>query len=856
MRTATRRLTVILLATAVLLGASLFLAFGLSRYAGEKQDDVLHTYDVLQATQALLALVQDAETGQRGYLLTHQDSYLAPYREAVNAIPGAVAKLSTLVADNAGQVARIATLDGLIKRKLDELETTIGLSRTDGFEAALAVVLTNSGKAVMDQIRATTDEILAERHAALTQRIADADAVENQTLIVAVLAGLIGLAALITAAVGLARSYRRVRATEIALSAQTMVLQATLDNCRDGVAVFDKDQALAASNGRFFQLFGIPPSARRERKLFAELVTGDGKRLDAIAAAPPGAAAPYGESSGTLFHVVHDNREIEIYRNTMPDGGLILACADITRRVRAEEMVRQTQKTEAIGQLTGGVAHDFNNLLQVIRTNLDLLAGDVKGNTRAEERLRNALVGTERGARLTQQLLAYARRQPLAPVVVNLGRLVNEMTDLLRRTLGETIEIETVVAGGLWNTLVDPGQVENAILNLAINARDAMPGGGKLTIELANSSLDETYAAEHSEVAPGQYVMLAVTDTGAGMTPEVIARAFEPFYTTKGEGKGTGLGLSMVFGFVKQSEGHAKIYSEPGHGTTVKLYLPRSRRPEDIVATVPLGPAAGGDECILVVEDEPAVRRAAVDMLKELGYRVLEAENGEKAMAVLTSGAGVDLLFTDVVMPGPMTSRDLARQAQARFPGMAVLFTSGYTENAIIHHGRLDEDVHLISKPYGKDELAHKIRATLAEAKRAAAAPAAAEAKATQAGERALTVLLVEDEPLIRLATVDQLEELGHRVIDTGTAQEALRVIDGRDDLDVLLTDVGLPGMNGRELALEARRRLPALRIVIATGRSSPAHGGLAAIADAAHLNKPYHVEQLRRALAATESRA
>ena len=745
-------------------------------------------------------------------------------------------------------------LDGLIKQKLDELETTITLSRTDTFEAALAVVLTNTGKKVMDDIRATIDELLAERRAALAQRVEATDAAEAETLIVAVLAGLIGLAALITASFGLARSYRRVRAAEIALSEQAIVLQATLDNCRDGIAVFDKNLALSSSNGRFFQLFDLPAAARRERGKFAELKTGAGTLLEAIVSPSAGASAVSSDDNGgTLHQIVHNNREIEIYRNVMPDGGMILACADITRRVRAEEMVRQTQKMEAIGQLTGGVAHDFNNLLQVIRTNLDLLSGDVASNTRAEARLRNALAGTERGARLTQQLLAYARRQPLAPVSTNLGRLVGDMTDLLRRTIGETIEIETVVAGGLWNTLVDPGQVENAILNLAINARDAMPAGGKLTIELANSSLDEAYAADHNEVTPGQYVMLAVADTGTGMPPDVLAHAFEPFYTTKGEGKGTGLGLSMVFGFAKQSGGHAKIYSEPGHGTTVKLYLPRSKRPEERPALMPHSAAMGGSECILVVEDEPAVRRAAVDMLGELGYRVLEAENGESAMAVLTSGAGVDLLFTDVVMPGPMISRELARQAHARYPNLAVLFTSGYTENAIIHHGRLDEDVQLISKPYGKDELAHKIRATLAEAKRAAAPT---DADAPKPAERALTVLLVEDEPLIRLATVDQLEELGHTVIGAATAHEALRVIEDRNDLDVLLTDVGLPGMNGRDLAVEARRRLPALRIVIATGRTSPATGGMSALADAVHLSKPYHVEQLRQALAATENRA
>jgi CheY-like chemotaxis protein len=350
--------------------------------------------------------------------------------------------------------------------------------------------------------------------------------------------------------------------------------------------------------------------------------------------------------------------------------------------------------------------------------------------------------------------------------------------------------------------------------------------------------------------------MLAVTDTGTGMTPEIMARAFEPFYTTKGEGKGTGLGLSMVFGFVKQSDGHAKIYSEPGHGTTVKLYLPRSKRPEERPAARAAGPVIGGTERILVVEDEPAVRRAAVDVLTELGYRVLEAENGESAVAVLTGGAAIDLLFTDVVMPGPITSRDLAHQARARFPGIGILFASGYTENSIIHHGRLDEDVTLISKPYGRDELAHKIRAVLAARSVGGPAPGEVDGVAvTPAVDGALTSLLVEDEPLIRLGTIDQLEELGHTVIGVATASEALAALDGRESIDVLLTDLGRPGMNGRDLAMEARRRRASLRIVIASGRVGPADGGHPELAGAVTLGKPYQTEDLKRALARTLKR-
>jgi signal transduction histidine kinase len=397
----------------------------------------------------------------------------------------------------------------------------------------------------------------------------------------------------------------------------------------------------------------------------------------------------------------------------------------IEQRERAEEALRQSQKMEAIGHLTGGIAHDFNNILQIIAGNLDLLQPAVRENDRALRRLQSASMAAERAARLTQQLLAFARRQPLQPKVLNVGRRMSEVADLLRRTLGGNIEVECVGAGGLWNVQADFAQLENAILNLALNARDAMPGGGKLTIETANVFLDDAYARRHGDVEPGQYVMVAVTDTGCGMTAEQMDRAFEPFYTTKPEGQGTGLGLSQVYGFVKQSGGHVKIYSELEHGTSVKVYLPRVRQGEEEPARPVLDAAGSGTgECVLVVEDDAAVRTATVEMLGELGYRVLEAEDGARALAVLDSGVAVDLLFTDVVMPGPVSSRELAAKAKASRPDLAVLFTSGYTENAIIHHGRLDDGVFLLSKPYRKEELARKIRSVLADGRVAQVAAA------------------------------------------------------------------------------------------------------------------------------------
>ena len=410
-------------------------------------------------------------------------------------------------------------------------------------------------------------------------------------------------------------------------------------------------------------------------------------------------------------------RSFDFTIRPMRDGaGAIVAvvpeATELTERRKVEEALRQAQKMEAVGQLTGGVAHDFNNLLQVISGNLQLLTKDLSGNERAERRVASANLAVARGAKLASQLLAFGRRQPLQPKVLNIGRLVSGMDEMLRRTLGESVEVETIVSGGLWNTLVDPAQLENALLNLALNARDAMDGNGRMTIEVCNSVLDAAYARINDRVIAGQYVMLAVTDTGTGMPPELIEKVFEPFFSTKPEGRGTGLGLSMVYGFVKQSHGHVKIYSEVGEGSTIKLYLPRVTQSEDAVISAPHEAVVGGGETILVVEDDPDVRATTVDILIELGYRVLKARDAASALTVIEAGLAIDLLFTDVVMPGTMKSTELARKAQERIPGIRVLFTSGYTENAIVHGGRLDAGVELISKPYTREELAHRIRRT------------------------------------------------------------------------------------------------------------------------------------------------
>jgi PAS domain S-box-containing protein len=388
---------------------------------------------------------------------------------------------------------------------------------------------------------------------------------------------------------------------------------------------------------------------------------------------------------------------------------------ETTGRRRVEEQLRQAQKMEAVGQLTGGVAHDFNNLLQVISGSLELLAPAVAGDARAERRLANAQIAVNRGSKLASQMLAFGRRQALEPKAVNIGRLIAALDPMLRGALGGAVEVETVIGGGLWNCMVDPTQIENAVLNLAINARDAMDGAGKLTIEVGNASLDDNYVLANSDAVAGQYVMLAVTDTGSGMTPEIMGRVFEPFFSTKPEGRGSGLGLSMVYGFVKQSGGHVKLYSELGQGTTIRLYLPRVHQSEDVVVPVAPLPVDGGGETILVAEDDEQVRGTVVELLSELGYRVLKAKDARSALMIIESGVAIDLLFTDVVMPGPLRSPELARQARERLPGLAVLFTSGYTENAIVHGGRLDEGVELLAKPYTREALARKIRQVLGQ---------------------------------------------------------------------------------------------------------------------------------------------
>nr|WP_317128301.1 ATP-binding protein [Sphingomonas baiyangensis] len=499
----------------------------------------------------------------------------------------------------------------------------------------------------------------------------------------------------------------------------------------------------------------------------------------------------------------------------------------------AEEALRQAQKMEAVGQLTGGIAHDFNNLLTVVTGNIGIaqrsLSQENVHEPRALRALEGAMKGAERAAALTQRLLAFSRRQPLAPKPVDVDRLIGSMADLLARSLGELVATETITAPGLWRVEADPHQLEAAILNLAVNARDAMPDGGRLTIETANAKLNEAYAAQHAEVAPGSYVVIAVTDTGCGMTPDQVERAFEPFFTTKEVGKGTGLGLSMVYGFVKQSGGHVKIYSEIGHGTTIRLYLPRLTRDvrdDEVEAQRVCGLEPSRQrETILVCEDDDDVRAYTVECLRELGYRVLEAHDGPSALRLLErQGAPIELLFTDVVMPG-MSGRELADAARERQAGLRVLYTSGYTRNAIVHGGRLDPGVEMIGKPFTFEALARTVRDVLDRG-------------------RSGRVLVIETEDGLRHLAIEALSASGLAAEGAANAAEALgKLRVARGDYSFVVLD----GALAPTLLPEIRGLQADLAVIVAGG------GGAAGSADPrlAIVARPYTAAGLRETWAA-----
>ena len=524
------------------------------------------------------------------------------------------------------------------------------------------------------------------------------------------------------------RGYARLVETEQAERHQAEILNTTITSMADAILVADQTGRILLANPAAVRTFGDRPDicsedwARTYHPFLPDGVTPfphdqmplskavRGEAIDniEIVLRPPGTTKP--------VHLVANGRPLREPTGALK--GAVVVCRDVTAANEIERQLRQAQKMDAVGQLTGGIAHDFNNILTVITGTIEILSDAIADNPTLVPIAKMIDEAAERGAELTRHLLAFARKQPLQPRETDVNALIVETAKLLRPALGEHIEIESILEEDAWPTLVDPSQLATALLNLALNARDAMPNGGKMTIDTANVVLDESYAKMHSEVHPGPYVMVAVSDTGTGIPAAISDKVFEPFFTTKGVGKGTGLGLSMVYGFVKQSGGHIKIYSEEGHGTSIKIYLPRaSSRQMDRPAPIPPATSAlRGTETILVVEDDAMVRDYVIAQLASLGYATLSAANAAESLALVNQGAKFDLLFTDVIMPGDMNGRQLAEEIIKRRPAVKVLFTSGYTENAIFHHRRLDPGVLLLAKPYRKVDLARMVRTALESA--------------------------------------------------------------------------------------------------------------------------------------------
>ncbi len=799
---------------------------------------VAHSHEVIETTQAILTEVLNVESGQRGYILGRNERFLDNFEAGQAALPALETRLLQLTADSPEQTARVKRLIAMAKQRVQIAAMRVNLVRQGRVDEAFQYAYMG-GKTSMDATRAAVDELMSAERALLAKRTDEADRAEKLSLLIAMVVSALAVAGLGASLVSMANAARRLaheiserEGAEAAQRESQALYRALFANTADFLFVIDVSEdgvfSVAELNPAFERATGITTLSARGRDIRELGSRSVAAKLIAhynavIAAGKPVFGRdvyplPNGQRTWESIHVPVRGADGRIERIERIVG----SARDVTERDRAEEQLRRAQRMEAIGHLTGGVAHDFNNLLQVIQGNLELVAPDIADRGAATQRLRNALHGADRAAQLTRQLLAFARRQPLEPRAVNLGRLVGDMAEMLRRMLGEAIQVETIVSVGLWNTLADPAQVESALLNLAINARDAMPGGGRLSLELTNARLDAPDTQSVGDIAPGDYVLISVSDTGHGMTAEIASRVFEPFFTTKGEEKGTGLGLSMVYGFVKQSNGHVQIYSEVDQGTTVKIFLPRAHQEERRETPVAVEPVDSRSETVLVVEDNDMVRASSVGMLRDLGYTCVHASDGTEALAMLRDGVKVDLIFTDVVMPGPIRGRELAVEAQRLTPGLPILFTSGYTEDSIVHDGRLDPGVQLLSKPFTREQLARRVRAALARARP--------------------VVLVVEDDALVRLAAIDMIGALGFTVLQAGDAVAALTILHSEARVDILFADVGLPGMRGPELAEEAVKLRPSLKVVFASG-----YGDIAAttLQGFTRLGKPYQQEQL-----------
>jgi PAS domain S-box-containing protein len=711
---------------------------------------VEHTMQVLEKSSDLHMLLRQAEASSRGFALSGAERFVTEFEETSGLVPGAWADLRRLVRDNPMQSARLQSIDGDVRRRIElagELIRRHAANDRDGLQALAASA---AGPAAMTTINAALDAFTDDER----RLLADRAAISRRTGSWLLAIDLVGVGIVLAIAAYLVRraylsdralrtSLTRSRATATSLEAQALqqrgdlaaaydelrrssaILENTFNSMAEGVLVVDPEGTIMLLNQAAGHFLGT-----QRGKTFGEMVVENHFYENDATTRIPDAELPIARA---LRGLSFDRREVVVKPNDgrpqfrlMVSGrplrnaegtisGAALVYHDVTEVHEIERLLQQAQKLDAIGKLTGGVAHDFNNMLTIITGSIEVLIDTVHDRPAAAELA--ALIGkaADRCTELIRHLLAFARKQPLRPRDIDVNATVGDIAKLLRPTLGEQVEVKTMLAEEDLVAHVDSAQLANSLVNMAINARDAMPDGGRLLLETKATVLDEAYAAANPGVMAGRYVMVAVSDTGTGMPAEVKNRAFEPFFTTKEAGKGSGLGLSMVYGFVKQSGGHVKLYSEANRGTTIRLYLPAARTAQ-VIEPEKGSVLPRGSETILVVEDDPLVRDFVLAQLQSLGYTIVAASHAAEALTLVDQGQAFDLLFTDVVMPGGISGRQLADMIVERRPAVRVLYTSGYTDNAIIENGQLGPEALLLTKPYRRTELAQMVRRALAAA--------------------------------------------------------------------------------------------------------------------------------------------
>lgn len=811
---------------------------------GEASEREQHALTVMNSLDEALLLAVDAQTASRGYALTGAESFLEPYRSAVRDGNREFERLRELTRADGGQAALADKLGPLLKERLAVSQRQIDIRRTQGLAAAAQDVAQGEGKRVADAIRAIVEEMKAAERTRFEADARLAPLRARNTLSFTILECAVAFVFLGLAGMQINRreklrylaeqALQRAQATlERRVEERTAELRSANEALRQ--ALDDRSQAEARvrmSEGRFNHLLESAPDAmivvnQENRMVYvnsvAEKFFGYGReelldqpmemlmpeRFRAIHAGHHrevfGDARPRSMGAATdMFARRKDGSEFPIEASLAPmEGeGEMLVCGairDISERKELEEKLRQSQKMDAIGRLAGGVAHDFNNLLTVINGYSELSMVGLDARDPLREKIGQILIAGKHAADLTQQLLAFSRKQVLQPKEVDLNQLVLDVEKMLRRLLREDIELVTALSPHEELVMADPGQLTQVLMNLAVNARDAMASGGHLLIETTHLDLDEQYAKEHADVEPGAYVQLTMSDSGTGMDEMTRSRIFEPFFTSKKSGQGTGLGLATVYGIVKQAGGSIWVYSEPGKGTTFKIYLPRIKEGTPLAQAETGTASLAGIETILVVEDQEPLRKLVKEILEGYGYRVLTAANGGEALWEAERHAGpIQMMLTDVVMLG-MTGRELADRLKPVRPGMKVLYMSGYTDNVVVHRGIVDLGVAYLQKPFSPDVLGAKVREVLGPVRTAA------------------TILVVDDEAGIRGLVRQLLQGAGYAVIDAADGKQAM-VLAESYSVDLMITDLVMPEQEGLETIRMLRKRQPNLKIVAMSG--------------------------------------